>query len=152
MARVSSSTSFDEGVGVVAVKHHTLREVTLPERTHGDQERDNHVYAAPDVRQSYCACEKLKPGESVNIRIIKRMRRRVDGLREDQEHAVDDEKEEVEEQEGPEKQEVGEHSGSEASAQSLHGRMPQLEGAEDGEAAEQAVTPSLRRGETWLRD
>lgn len=34
-AVVSSWTSFDGGVGVVAVKHHTLREVTLPETTDG---------------------------------------------------------------------------------------------------------------------
>lgn len=65
-------------------------------------------------------------------------------MRDDQEQAVDGEEEEVKEQEGPEEPEVGEHSGSESPAQSLHGCMPQLEGTEDGEAAEQAVTPSLR--------
>lgn len=69
---------------------------------------------------------------------------RVDGLREDQEQAIDGKDEEVKEQQCPEKQEVGEHSSSETSAQSLQGRMPQPEGTEDGEAAEQAVTPSLR--------
>lgn len=53
------------------------------------------------------------------MRVIKR--RRVDGLREDQEEAGDDKEEEVKEQESPEKQEVGEHAGSEASAQFLHG-------------------------------
>lgn len=92
---------------------------------------------------SYRAREELKASESVEMRVIKG-RRRVDGLREDQEQAVDDEEEEVEEQEGPKKQEVGEHPGSKASAQFLHGRVPQLEGVEDGEAAEQAVAPSLR--------
>lgn len=65
-------------------------------------------------------------------------------MRDDQEQAIDGEEEEVKEQEGPEEQEVGEHSGSESPAQSLHGCMPQLEGTEDREAAEQAVTPSLR--------
>ena len=70
--------------------------------------------------------------------------RRVDGLREDQEEAGDDKEEKVKEQESPEKQEVGEHAGSESSAQFLHGWMPQPEGAEDGEAAEQTVAPRLR--------
>ncbi len=76
------------------------------------------------------------------MRAIKR--RRADDLREDQEQAIDGEEEEVKEQEGPEEQEVGEHSGSESPAQSLHWCMPQLKGTEDWEAAEQAVTPSLR--------
>lgn len=156
VGQVSSPTSFDEGVGVVAIKHHTLREVTLPERTDAlndlIQEKNTHVYAALDVRPSYRACEELKPGESVGTRAIKRRRRRVDSLREDQEHSIDDDEEEVEEQEGPDKQEVGEHPGSETSAQPLHGWVPQLEGAEDVEAAELAVTPSLRGREAHVRE
>lgn len=67
-------------------------------------------------------------------------------MREDQEQAVDDEEEEVKAQDGPEKQEVRKHPGSETSAQPLHGRMPQLEGTEEREAAEHAVTPSLMGG------
>lgn len=73
-----------------------------------------------------------------------RMGWRVDGLRKDQEQAVDGNEEEVKTHQSAEKQEVGEHSGSETPAQSLHGWMPQLEGTEEVEAAEQAVTPSLR--------
>lgn len=65
-------------------------------------------------------------------------------MREHQKQAVDDEQEEVKQQEGSEKQEVGEHPGSKTATQSLHGQVPQPEGNEDGEAAEEAVTPSLR--------
>ena len=65
---------------------------------------------------------------------------------EDHKQAVDDKEEEVKAQDGPEKQEVREHPGSETPAQSLHGRMPQLEGTEEIEAAEHAVTPSLMGG------
>lgn len=35
VAQVSTSTCVDDGVAVVAVKHHTLRKVTLPEITDG---------------------------------------------------------------------------------------------------------------------
>lgn len=75
------------------------------------------------------------------------MGRRMEGLRDDQKQAVDDEEEEVKEQEGSEEQEVGENSGSETCAQALHGRMPQLEGGEDGEAVEEGGTPNLRGAE-----
>lgn len=70
--------------------------------------------------------------------------RRVHCLRENQEQTIDDEEKEIETQKCPEKQKVGEHAGAKSSAQGFHGWMPQLEGSEDGEATEHAVTPSLR--------
>lgn len=68
--------------------------------------------------------------------------RRVDGLGKDQEQTSDGEEEDVKEQQSPQEQEVGEHSGPETSAQVLQGRVPQLEGTEDGQMP---ATPALSR-------
>lgn len=64
-------------------------------------------------------------------------------MREDQKKAGDDEEEEVKQQEGSEKQEIGDHSGSKTCTQLLHWQVPQPERHEGGEAAEEAVAPSL---------
>lgn len=73
---------------------------------------------------------------------VRRVRGRVDGLGEDQEQTSDGEEKDVIEQQSPQEQEVAEHSGAETSTQVLQGRVPQLEGTEDGQMP---ATPALSR-------
>lgn len=66
----------------------------------------------------------------------------MDGLGEDQEQTSDGEEEKVKEQQSPKEEEVGEHSGPKTSAQVLQGRVPQLEGTDDGQMP---APPALSR-------
>lgn len=68
--------------------------------------------------------------------------RRVDGLGEDEEQTGDGEEQKVKQQQSPQEQEVGEHSCPETSAQVLQGRVPQLEGTDDGQTP---AAPALSR-------
>lgn len=66
----------------------------------------------------------------------------MDGLGQDQEQTSDGEEEKVKEQQSLKEEEVGEHSGPKTSAQVLQGRVPQLEGTDDGQVP---ATPALSR-------
>lgn len=68
--------------------------------------------------------------------------RRVDGLGEDEEQTGDGEEQKVKQQQSPQEQEVGEHSCPETSAQVLQGRVPRLEGSDDGQTP---AAPALSR-------
>lgn len=100
------------------------------------EKRSEKSSSAP--KPSYRPGEKVKAPKRLQLSV--RKVRRVDGLGEDKEHTSDGKEEEVEEQQTPQEQEVGEHSGPETPAQVLQGRVPQLEGTEDGQMP---ATPAL---------
>lgn len=76
----------------------------------------------------------------------------VHGLGQDQEQTMYGKEEEVEEQQSPQKEEVGEHPRSETCAQPLYRGVPQRQRAEEREAAEETVMPSLRQKETSVTE
>lgn len=70
----------------------------------------------------------------------------MDGLRNDQKQTGDNEQEQIDGQEGSQKEEIGENSGSITSTQLFHGRVPQLQVAEERKSVECAMVPHLKRG------